>query len=62
MFGSYFLRGTQPGKLFDSISAFEQMVDFGRGLVDLRPLVLYASGTALALFLTTRIVESRKWR
>jgi len=62
MFGSYFLRGTQSGKLFDSISAFEQMVDFGRGLVDLRPLVLYASGTALALFLTTRIVESRKWR
>jgi len=62
MFGSYFLRGTQPGKLFDSISAFEQMVDFGRGLVDLRPLVLYASGTALVLFLTTRIVESRKWR
>ena len=62
MFGSFFLRGTPAGKLFDFISAFEQMGDFGRGLVDVRPLVLYASGTALALFLTTRIVESRKWR
>lgn len=62
MFGSYFLRGTPPGKLFDFISAFEQMGDFGRGLVDVRPLVLYASGTVLALFMTMRIVESRKWR
>jgi ABC-2 type transport system permease protein len=62
LFGSFFLRGTPAGKLFDSVSAFEQMGDFGRGLVDLRPLVLYASGTVAALFLTTRVVESRKWR
>jgi hypothetical protein len=38
------------------------MNDFQRGVVDLRPLVLYASGTVLALFVTTRVVESRKWR
>ena len=62
MFGSYFLRGTPAVKLFDSLSTFEQMGDFGRGMVDLRPLVLYASGTVLILFLTTRVLESRKWR
>jgi hypothetical protein len=38
------------------------MEDFQRGIVDVRPLVLYLSGTALALFITTRVVESRKWR
>jgi hypothetical protein len=49
-------------KIFKVLSPFEQMEDFALGLVDVRPLVLYASGTALVLFLTTRIVESRKWR
>jgi hypothetical protein len=38
------------------------MEDFSRGIVDVRPLVLYLSGTVLALFITTRVVESRKWR
>jgi ABC-2 type transport system permease protein len=50
------------GKVFHAISAFDQMEDFERGIVDARPLVLYLSGTILALFVTTRIVESRKWR
>ena len=45
-----------------AVSPQEHMADFARGLVDVRPLVLYASGTALVLFLTTRVVESRKWR
>ena len=49
-------------KFFKAVSSFEQMEDFARGLVDVRPLVLYASGTGLVLFLTTRILESRKWR
>jgi ABC-2 type transport system permease protein len=61
-FGYYFTRGTTLGKVFEFLSAFEQMNDFQRGVVDLRPLVLYASGTVLALFVTTRVVESRKWR
>ncbi len=44
------------------LSASDHMEDFQRGIVDVRPLVLYLSGTALALFITTRVVESRKWR
>ena len=50
------------GNAFRLLSAFEQMEDFSRGIVDVRPLVLYLSGTALALFITTRVVESRKWK
>ena len=44
------------------LSAKEHMDDFQRGIVDVRPLMLYLSGTALALFIATRVVESRKWR
>jgi len=50
------------GNLFHAVCAFDQMEDFNRGIVDVRPLVLYVSGTILALFTATRLVESRKWR
>ncbi|MGA2605741.1 MAG: ABC transporter permease [Verrucomicrobiia bacterium] len=50
------------GKVFHAVSAFDQMEDFERGIVDARPLVLYLTGTVLVLFTTTRVVESRKWR
>lgn len=61
-FAYYFTRGTAAGRVFEFVSAFEQMNDFRRGIVDTRPLVLYVSGTVLALFVTTRVVESRKWK
>ena len=35
---------------------------FFRGLVDTGHMVFYVSTTALFLFLTVRVVESRKWR
>jgi ABC-2 type transport system permease protein len=50
------------GEVFHAVSAFDHMEDLQRGIVDVRPLVLYVSGTTLALFITTRVVESRKWR
>lgn len=59
---TFLFQGGVFGKLFRSLSAFEQMEDFARGIVDVRPLVLYCSATAFVLFLTMRIVESRKWR
>jgi ABC-2 type transport system permease protein len=62
MFGAFFLRGTPVGRVFEYVSAFEQMQDFTRGIVDLRPVVFYLTGTMTALFITTRVVESRKWR
>ena len=50
------------GNMFHAMSAFDHMEDLQRGIVDVRPVLLYLSGTALALFITTRVVESRKWR
>lgn len=55
-------QGGMLNRIIRFLSAFDHMEDFSRGIIDLRPVVLYLSGTALALFLTTRVVESRKWR
>jgi ABC-2 type transport system permease protein len=59
---SYLFPGGPVGNVVRMVSAFEHMTDFSRGILDLRPIVLYVSGAAWALFVTTRAVESRKWR
>jgi ABC-2 type transport system permease protein len=41
---------------------FNQMGDFARGVVDTRTVIFYASATFLFLFLTLRVVESRRWK
>jgi ABC-2 type transport system permease protein len=41
---------------------FKQMDDFTRGVVDLRTMIFYASVTFFFLFLTLRVVESRRWK
>jgi ABC-2 type transport system permease protein len=40
----------------------DQMHDFTRGVVDTRPVVLYLSLTFVFLFLTLRVLESRRWK
>jgi ABC-2 type transport system permease protein len=59
---AFLFQGGVFGKVFKLLSAFEHMDDFSRGILDLRPVVLYLSGTVLTLFVTVRVVESRKWR
>jgi len=44
------------------LAFFEQMHDFARGVVDTRPVVLYLTFTWFFLFLTLRVVESRRWK
>ncbi len=44
------------------LAIFEQMHDFARGIVDTRSVVLLASVIFLFLFLTVRVVESRRWK
>ena len=39
-----------------------QMDDFARGIVDVRYLIFYLTGTVLFLFLAVRSLESRTWR
>lgn len=50
------------GQVLASLAFFEQMHDFARGVVDTRPILLYISLTLFFLFLTLRIVESRRWK
>jgi hypothetical protein len=38
------------------------MDDFTRGVVDLRTMIFYTSLTFFFLFLTLRVVESRRWK
>jgi ABC-2 type transport system permease protein len=45
-----------------SFALFSQVNDFARGFVDTRPVILYLSLTFFFLFLTLRIVESRRWK
>jgi ABC-2 type transport system permease protein len=59
---SYLFQGGPVGQILRTVSAFDQMDEFSRGIVDLRPVVLYLSAAVWALFVTTRVVESRKWK
>jgi len=70
--GSLFLLGVFAGQLSEQsswqaqalahVSLFEHMHDFARGVVDTRPIVLLVTLTLFFLFLTLRVVESRRWK
>jgi ABC-2 type transport system permease protein len=45
-----------------AMSIYTQMLEFSRGVVDSRHIVFYVSATAFFLFLTYRVVESRRWK
>lgn len=49
-------------EVLSHVAMFDHMNDFARGLVDTRHVVFYVSLTFLFLFLTLRVVESRRWR
>lgn len=53
---------TWAAKIFGYISLSEHMEDFARGFVDSRHIVFYLSFTAFFLFLTWKVVESRRWK
>jgi len=48
--------------LVNYVSSYDHMVDFARGQIDLRYVILYVTATVFMLFCTQKIVESRKWR
>jgi ABC-2 type transport system permease protein len=49
-------------QIVSHVGLIEHMGDFARGVVDTRPLVFYLSFTILFLFLTLKVVESRRWK
>lgn len=44
------------------VGLIRHMEDFSRGVVDTRPLVFYPTASAFFLFLTYRVLESRRWK
>ncbi|HLX69475.1 MAG TPA: ABC transporter permease subunit [Verrucomicrobiae bacterium] len=40
----------------------QQMIDFTRGVLDTRIIIYYLSSTFFFLFLTLRVIESRRWK
>jgi ABC-2 type transport system permease protein len=47
---------------FRHIAMTEHMQDFARGVIELSSLVYYASATIFFLFLTWKVIESRRWK
>lgn len=50
------------GDIFAFISFQRRLAPFGRGLIDLRHVAYFVSVTVFFLMLTTRQLESRKWK
>ncbi len=55
-------RADWAARVFSYISLNEHMEDFVRGFVDTRRIVFCLSATAFFLFLTLKVVESRRWK
>ncbi len=56
------LQKTWAAQALDCICVWRQMQEFARGVVDSRAIVFYVSTTLFFLFLTCRVVESRRWK
>jgi ABC-2 type transport system permease protein len=49
-------------KVFSHISMTEHMEDFARGVIHTTPIVFYLSLTTFFVFLTYKVIESRRWK
>lgn len=49
-------------QLFAHVGLIEHMKDFARGVVDTRPVIFYLTFTFFFLYLTLKVVESRRWK
>jgi ABC-2 type transport system permease protein len=56
------LGGPTLGDLLSRVSISEHFGDFRKGLLDTEHVVFYLSVVFFSLFLTQRVVESRRWR
>jgi len=61
---SYFVLSVTPAMrdLVGYFSAIEHMSEFSKGMIDTRPIAYYLTMTALVLFLTHQVFQSRKWK
>lgn len=49
-------------QIWSCVNMFDQMNNLARGAVDTRAVIFYLTTTFLFLFLTLRVVESRRWK
>jgi ABC-2 type transport system permease protein len=56
------LGGPTLGELLSKVSIIEHFDDFRKGVLDTQHLVFYLSVIVTSLFVTQRILESRRWR
>ena len=49
-------------RTFVEQGVFTRYTDFSKGVIDLGNLVFFVAATAVFLFLTTKVLESRRWR
>jgi ABC-2 type transport system permease protein len=56
------LQQTWAARALGCICVWRQMQEFARGVVDTRYIVFYLTATVFFLFLTCRVIESRRWK
>ena len=54
--------GPTAAKILQYMSIIGHLQDFQRGVIDTKDVVFYLSFTSFTLFLTSRALESRRWR
>ena len=57
-----FVTDPDASKIIRYVSFLEHLRDFSRGVLDTRPIVFHASLTAVALFVTSRVIGHPRWR
>jgi gliding motility-associated transport system permease protein len=60
--GSQMLSNLTATQALTQLGFFEHTTNFWRGIIDTNDIVYFISLMALALFLATRILETRRWR
>lgn len=58
----WFFRDPETGHLIRYLSLLDHLTDFSKGILDTRPMLYYLSLTAIALFLTGRVLTTPRWR
>jgi ABC-2 type transport system permease protein len=53
---------TWASQVLNGLCVWRQMQEFARGVVDTRYIMFYLTSTLFFLFLTCRVVESRRWK
>ncbi len=54
--------GPTAAKILEYVSIIQHLRDFQRGVIDTKDVIFYLSFIFFSLFLTSRIIESRRWR